>query len=304
MTLSIRIALFSIILPASGSLARQAAAAQADQPESAKTPDKPRLAVEFHQDFRDRALDHRTIQRVGTNSDQFVRPDREGLRIRIPAGLNNPEAVGVAPRCRIRGDFEITVAFSIVKADNPIRGYGVAATVWAETNTITHEAVTIERGIIPREGERFTSTRVSGHSLERKYDVRRAAGQVPIRQASDGAGGNEGHHVFCRWPEAFSGAAHRRARAGGPHARPPGSRDRDVGPFRRDPPRGARYPGGGLARPAAQIGGSRRFSQARTAGADLEGPSSTRLAVGLSLLIKPDSRTDHDDASTFLTRTT
>lgn len=175
-----RVAVLSIIFLGMGGPIRLAAVGRAQQAGAtparapAPAPAKPRLAAEFHQDFRDSAFDPRTMARVGGYSEQFVRTDRDGLRIRIPAGLNNPEAVGVAPRCRIRGDFEITASFTMVKADRPIRGYGVAATLWAETNTITHEAVTIERGIVPQEGERFTSTRISGFSSERKYDVRRA----------------------------------------------------------------------------------------------------------------------------------
>jgi Protein of unknown function (DUF1583) len=165
------ISLLGTLVVGPGTLIRPVEAQQAG---SAPGLDKTRLAAEFHHDFRDSKLDTQTMARVGGNSDQFVRPDREGLRIRIPSGLNNPEAVGVAPRCRVKGDFEITVSFKIVKADQPIRGYGVGASVWVETKTATNEALTIERGIIPKEGERFTSTRVSGYPLDRKYDVRRA----------------------------------------------------------------------------------------------------------------------------------
>ncbi len=167
--------MLSILFAGPGWLLRQAEAAQANQVESAPKPDNPRLAAEFHQDFRGVDLDLRTMARVGGYSEQFVRPHRDGLRVRIPGGGNNPEPVGVAPRCRVRGDFEITVSYTIVNADKPVRGYGVAATLWVETDTPTREAVTIERGIIPKEGERFTSTRVSGPAHARKYDVRRAS---------------------------------------------------------------------------------------------------------------------------------
>jgi hypothetical protein len=170
----IRIAMLSIIFLGPGRLLRPAEADRADQAGSTPGPDNARLVAEFHQDFRDGALDSRTMRRVGGYAERFVRPERGGLRVRIPDGLKNPEAVGVAPRCRIRGDFEITASYTIVKADQPVRGYGLAATLWAETDTPTHEAVTIERGIIPKEGERFTSTRVSGPPHARKYDVRRA----------------------------------------------------------------------------------------------------------------------------------
>jgi Protein of unknown function (DUF1583) len=163
----------SILVLGPGTLIRPAEAGPAEQAASKPEPDKPRLTAEFHQDFRDGTLDTRRMRWVGGYAERFVRPVRGGLRIVIPAGLENPEATGVAPRCRIHGDFEITVSYKIVKADEPIRGYGLAATLWAQTDTPTHEAVTIERGIIPREGERFTSTRVSGPADARKYDVRR-----------------------------------------------------------------------------------------------------------------------------------
>jgi Protein of unknown function (DUF1583) len=171
MTVRMSNVILRIVILGPGGLLLSAAAQQAG---STPEPTKPRLAVEFRQDFRDSKLDTRTMSRVGGDAEQFVRTDPAGLRIRIPAGLNNHEAVGIAPRCRVHGDFEITVSFTIVKADTPIRGYGVGASVWVETNTATNEALTIERGIIPKEGERFTSTRVSGYPLDRKYNVRRA----------------------------------------------------------------------------------------------------------------------------------
>ncbi len=170
----IRLAMVSIIILGPGRLHRPAEAGGATQAGSTQGPDKPRLAAEFHQDFRDGTLDTRNLRRVGGYAERFVRPGRGGLRILIPSGLKNPEAMGVAPRFQVHGDFEITVSCTIVKADEPTRGYGLAAALWVETDTPTDEAVTIERGIIPREGERFTSTRISGPSEARKYNVRRA----------------------------------------------------------------------------------------------------------------------------------
>jgi Protein of unknown function (DUF1583) len=145
-----------------------------DQTGSTPALDTGRLTAEYHQDFRGGKFDNKTLRLVGGRAEELVTAERDGLRIRMPAGRKNPAAVGVVPRFRIRGDFEITATFTILAADNPIRGYGVAATLWAETDTLTEEAVTIERGIIPNEGERFTSTRISGPQENRKYDVRRA----------------------------------------------------------------------------------------------------------------------------------
>jgi len=155
-------------------LLHRAVAGPGDQAGSAQALASGRLTAEYHQDFRNGKFDCKTLRLVGGGAEELVKPETDGLRIRIPAGLHNPAAVGVVPRFQIHGDFEITATVAIVKADNPVRGYGVAASLWAETDTPTEETVTIERGIIPKEGERFTSTRVSGPPENRKYDVRRA----------------------------------------------------------------------------------------------------------------------------------
>jgi hypothetical protein len=170
------IAMLSALLVGPSWLLGLADAGQKEQASSPPGPDAARLVAEFHQDFRNGEFDSKALRFVGGYIEERVRRERDGLHIRIPAGFDKPEAVGVTPRFRIHGDFEITASIAIVKADNPIRGYGVAAALWVETDTPTAEAATIERGIIPKEGERFTSTRISGPPPPeaRKYDVRRA----------------------------------------------------------------------------------------------------------------------------------
>ena len=173
------IAMVSIVSPGPHWVLRPAEAGQGEQARSMPGPDPKRLVAEFHQDFRGGKFDSKMLKLVGADARELVKTEEDGLNIRIPAGLNKPMPVGVAPRFRIHGDFEITASYTIVKADNPIRGYGLAATLWVETDTDTAEAVTIERGIIPKEGERFTSTRISGPPPPetRKYDVRRSRAQ-------------------------------------------------------------------------------------------------------------------------------
>ena len=189
------------------------------------------------------------LKLVGGDAREFVKTEEDGLHIRMPAGLDKPLPVGVAPRFRIHGDFEITASYAIVKADKPVRGYGLAVTLCVETDTDNAEAVTIERGIIPKEGERFTSTRISGPPPPetRKYDVKRAVRPVIIRQDPDGAGRADGDHVFCRRHTALSRAAPGRAGARGSHTGPTGSRDGMVRPRRRDPPGRLDHPCGGFS---------------------------------------------------------
>jgi hypothetical protein len=170
-----RIAVLSIASLAPVELPRQACAGQGDQ----AGPDSGRLTAEFHQDFRGGKFDFKALKLAGGDAEQLVKAERGGLRILMPAGIKNPAGVGIVPRFRIHGDFEITVAYTILKADTPIRGYGLGVAVWAETGTPNNDAVTVERSIIPKEGERYNSTRVSGEGPPevRKYDVRRSPAQ-------------------------------------------------------------------------------------------------------------------------------
>jgi hypothetical protein len=174
------IAMLSIVaLGPAAWLPRQAVAGSGDQAGAAGGPDSSRLTAEFHQDFRAGKFDYKALKLAGGDAEQLVKAQRGGLRILMPAGLNNPAGVGIVPRFRIHGDFEITVTYAIIKADNPVRGYGLAAAIWAETGTPNNDAVTVERSIIPKEGERYNSTRVSGEGPPevRKYDVRRVNAQ-------------------------------------------------------------------------------------------------------------------------------
>jgi hypothetical protein len=168
------ITILSLVCLGPASLFGQAQVGPGDKGGVAPALESRRLTAEYRQDFRGGKFDNKTLRLVGGNAEELITTEPEGLRIRMPAGRKNPAPVGVVPRFRIHGDFEITATFAILKADDPIRGYGVAATLWAETDTPNDEAVTIERGIIPNEGERFTSTRISGPQENRKYDVRRA----------------------------------------------------------------------------------------------------------------------------------
>jgi hypothetical protein len=171
----ISIAVLAVLALGAAWLLERAEAGQVDRTGATPADGKGRLAAEFHQDFRGSKIDDETLRLVGGNAEQLVKIEPDGLHIRMPEGVKNPAAVGIVPRFWVHGDFEITASFSILTADKPVRGYGLGAGIWVETDTDTAEAATIERGIIPKEGEQFTSTRISGPPPPetRKYDVRR-----------------------------------------------------------------------------------------------------------------------------------
>lgn len=124
---------------------------------AADGPDVPAW-VEFAQDFRGKRFDIRTMKIDGANAEQLVRPEDAGLRITIPAGTGKPGPVGVATQFGVRGDFEITAGYQILKAAEPTEGYGVGVSVFVQADTPTRDEITAEWSILPKEGERQTST--------------------------------------------------------------------------------------------------------------------------------------------------
>lgn len=80
---------------------------------------------EVYYDFRDRPVpDDLTV--IGDTEGQCVKPEAKGLRITIPRTWIHPwGGVGVRTSYGLRGDFEVTATYEILRADTPPRGYGV-----------------------------------------------------------------------------------------------------------------------------------------------------------------------------------
>lgn len=70
-------------------------------------------------DFRERKLD-RTAFDLSGQSPWLVKPEEEGLRIRLPAGAGSIGHVGVKSLFKVHGDFEAIATYEIVKINNPV----------------------------------------------------------------------------------------------------------------------------------------------------------------------------------------
>jgi len=79
--------------------------------------------AEFHYDFRGGKFDRRLFQILGDDGSKFAEPEADGLRVRM-AFDGKDRRVTVATRFRVRGDFEITPTFDILKATNPAADTG------------------------------------------------------------------------------------------------------------------------------------------------------------------------------------
>jgi Protein of unknown function (DUF1583) len=115
----------------------------------------PDLKARFHQDLRGPDPNNPLLQMIGAG----VVWEPAGARITIPTGAGEKSA-GIRSRFKIRGDFEITASYEILKADIPTKGYGVGVGIYAAINPKTNDAVTLSRRTLLKGETRFTSNRM------------------------------------------------------------------------------------------------------------------------------------------------
>ena len=78
----------------------------------------PNEPAEFHHDFRGRSLP-KEMERFNVRQADLVHEETEGLRISIPETWTHPPGgVGVKSAFGLRGDFDATTTFEILRADN------------------------------------------------------------------------------------------------------------------------------------------------------------------------------------------
>src|SRR5205823_2854050 len=78
---------------------------------------------EFSQSFGGRPYDKTAFRPIG-NTWGTMGVDPQGLRISLAATHGSKIPVGLIHRMEVRGDFEITMAFELVRVDKPTTGTG------------------------------------------------------------------------------------------------------------------------------------------------------------------------------------
>jgi len=106
---------------------------------------------EFYQDFRGGGAVHHALTPFGPNRDQAIRQESRGLLIALPAKRRDARAVGLAPKFRIAGDFEITIDYEILSADEPTSGNGVGVGIWAKLRSDDDQTVALAHLIRPKQ---------------------------------------------------------------------------------------------------------------------------------------------------------
>jgi hypothetical protein len=96
---------------------------------------------------------------MGPDAIRWIKPEAEGLRITIPDDLPVLEHVGVITTFPIKGDFEITVGFDILRADKPAEGNGVGFELYLLTSSPKGDGLGFYRMRHVKEGEVYSCTR-------------------------------------------------------------------------------------------------------------------------------------------------
>jgi Protein of unknown function (DUF1583) len=94
---------------------------------------------------------------------EYVTRETEGLRITIPVGQDIDDKpvpqVGFVSQLVVHGDFEITVAYEILSAGTPAKGYGVGVNLQIYTDNDSKDSATIANRTHPTEGQIYATNR-------------------------------------------------------------------------------------------------------------------------------------------------
>jgi hypothetical protein len=117
----------------------------------------PEKRARFHQDLRSAEFRNPNLRQVGEN----VRYEAAGLRVTLPPKQGDLPPSGLAMNFTVHGDFEITVAYEILTADQPTTGYGVGVSVYAAIDPDTNDAVSLAQRRMPDGKTSFMSDRLT-----------------------------------------------------------------------------------------------------------------------------------------------
>lgn len=118
-------------------------------------------AEEFTHDFRRGVAGIPALQLIGPNAQHVIKPDDQGIRLILTEKRKKRDPVGVATKFCLRGDFEITASYELLKADVPVKGYGTGARLWMKLDAASVDVISLGRVVRPKNGDVFVAYRVS-----------------------------------------------------------------------------------------------------------------------------------------------
>jgi predicted RNA-binding Zn-ribbon protein involved in translation (DUF1610 family) len=136
------------------------------------------LKAKFQRDFRGGDPKNPNLRFIhGRN----VRWESGGARITMPASQGKLATAGVAVNFQVKGDFEITASFEILKAETPSEGYGVGVSIYAAIDSNAGDAISLARRVGVNGNPNYLSDRMTPNPAkgEPDHDVKTRLSNVP-----------------------------------------------------------------------------------------------------------------------------
>lgn len=105
---------------------------------------------EVHQDFKASSHLNPGLKMFGADLDHATQWDGKGLRIALPKDRKAKGAVGIETQFSVSGDFEVTLDYEILSADEPKSGVGSGVKIWGKLVSEEFQAITLAHVITPK----------------------------------------------------------------------------------------------------------------------------------------------------------
>jgi hypothetical protein len=143
----------------------------------------------FHQDFRKGDPKNPNLRSIREGNFRW---ESAGARITMPARAGKLDTSGVAANFQIKGDFEITTCYEILKADVPTEGYGVGVSIFAAIEPEALNAVSLARRVGTMGNTNFLSDRMtpgepSASHVMSSTPARQTTGKLRIQRIGNAA---------------------------------------------------------------------------------------------------------------------
>lgn len=123
--------------------------------------------AKYQTTFDESQFDNKFLVPTSPGNASQIRPEKDGVHLLSapPKLVNN---LGVGPRFKLRGDFEVTATFTVLKSPQPADGFGTGAVIQLTTNSPGPSSVVFGR-LCRKDGGQVISTHAAtGAGAERK----------------------------------------------------------------------------------------------------------------------------------------
>lgn len=123
--------------------------------------------AKYETTFDGSQFDNKFLVPTSQGSASQIRPEKDGVHLfSAPPKLANN--LGFSPRFKLRGDFEITASFTVLKAPQPTDGFGAGAVIQLTTNSPGPTSVVFGRLCRKDGGQVISTYAATGVGAERK----------------------------------------------------------------------------------------------------------------------------------------